>query len=110
MSLAAVALLGLSGWFIAGAALAGGAGAAAAHGFNYLTPSAVIRLRAILRTGALERLGRRLEDRGQGLILISHRRAPIALCDRVLAAGGVTSGGRVAIRPADRWAAAAVGV
>lgn len=52
VSIAAVALLGLSGWFIAGAALAGGAGAATAHGFNYLTPSAVIRLLAILRTGA----------------------------------------------------------
>lgn len=49
---AAVILLGLSGWFIAGAAVAGGAGAAVAQGFNYLTPSAVIRLLAILRTGA----------------------------------------------------------
>lgn len=52
VSIAAVVLLGLSGWFIAGAALAGGAGAAAAQGFNYLIPSAVIRLLAILRTGA----------------------------------------------------------
>lgn len=49
---ASVGLLGLSGWFIAGAALAGGAGAAVAQGFNYLTPSAIIRLLAILRTGA----------------------------------------------------------
>ena len=49
---AAVGLLGLSGWFIASAALAGLAGAAAAHSFNYLTPSALIRLLAILRTGA----------------------------------------------------------
>lgn len=49
---ATVGLLGLSGWFIAGAALAGGAGAAAAQGFNYLVPSAIIRLLAILRTGA----------------------------------------------------------
>lgn len=49
---ATVGLLGLSGWFIAGAALAGGAGAAVAQGFNYLTPSAIIRLLAILRTGA----------------------------------------------------------
>lgn len=49
---AAVGLLGLSGWFIASAALAGLAGAAAAHSFNYLTPSAMIRLLAILRTGA----------------------------------------------------------
>ncbi|MDO9587298.1 MAG: ATP-binding cassette domain-containing protein [Brevundimonas sp.] len=49
---ASVGLLGLSGWFIAAAALAGGAGAAAAHAFNFLMPSAVIRLLAILRTGA----------------------------------------------------------
>ena len=41
---------GLSGWFITAAALAGGA-AAAAQTFNYLLPSAVIRLLAILRTG-----------------------------------------------------------
>lgn len=48
---AAVLLLGLSGWFITGAALAGLAGAGAAHGFNVLLPSATIRLLAILRTG-----------------------------------------------------------
>lgn len=52
VSAASVGLLGLSGWFIASAALAGGAGAAVAHAFNYLTPSAFIRLLAILRTGA----------------------------------------------------------
>ena len=49
---AATCLLGLSGWFIASAALAGLAGGAAAHAFNYMMPSAVIRLLAILRTGA----------------------------------------------------------
>lgn len=48
---AAVLLLGLSGWFITGAALAGTAGAAAAQAFNVLLPSAAIRLLAILRTG-----------------------------------------------------------
>lgn len=47
---AAVGLLGLSGWFITGAALAGLAGGAAIQTFNYLTPSAAIRLFAILRT------------------------------------------------------------
>ncbi|NBB51934.1 ATP-binding cassette domain-containing protein [Rhizobium sp. CRIBSB] len=47
----AVCLLGLSGWFITGAALAGGAGAGVAQAFNYLLPSALIRLLAILRTG-----------------------------------------------------------
>ncbi|QTC92196.1 amino acid ABC transporter ATP-binding/permease protein [Brevundimonas goettingensis] len=52
VSAAAVCLLGLSGWFITGAAFAGLAGAAAAQGFNYMMPSAIIRLLAILRTGA----------------------------------------------------------
>jgi ATP-binding cassette subfamily C protein CydC len=48
----AVGLLGLSGWFIAGAALAGSAGGTVLQAFNYLTPSAIVRLLAILRTGA----------------------------------------------------------
>lgn len=50
VALAAVGLLGLSGWFITSAALAGLAGAAAAQTFNYLLPSAFIRLLAIVRT------------------------------------------------------------
>lgn len=57
-ALATVLLLGLSGWFLAGAAVAGAAGAAAAQAFNYLLPSAGIRFLAILRTGA--RYGERL--------------------------------------------------
>ena len=52
VSVAAVSLLGLSGWFITAAAIAGGAGTAVAHAFNYMMPSAIIRLLAILRTGA----------------------------------------------------------
>ena len=52
VSVAAVGLLGLSGWFITGAAFAGAAGGLAVQSFNYLTPSAIIRLLAILRTGA----------------------------------------------------------
>ncbi|WP_369061674.1 ATP-binding cassette domain-containing protein [Caulobacter sp. 73W] len=57
-AVAAVVLLGLSGWFITGAAMAGVAGLAAAHMFNFLLPSAMIRLLAILRTAFryLERL------------------------------------------------------
>lgn len=51
VSVAAAALLGVSGWFLTGAALAGLAGPVVAHAFNYLVPSAVIRLLAILRTG-----------------------------------------------------------
>lgn len=48
-AMAGVALLGVAGWFLTGAALAAGAGAVA--GFNYLVPSATIRLAAIVRTG-----------------------------------------------------------
>ena len=50
VAVAAVGLLGLSGWFITSAALAGLAGAAVAQTFNYLLPSAFIRLLAIVRT------------------------------------------------------------
>jgi len=47
--LAGVGLLGISGWFITGSALAGlGLGAA---GFNIFTPSAGIRAAALIRTG-----------------------------------------------------------
>ncbi|WP_238537109.1 ATP-binding cassette domain-containing protein [Caulobacter sp. AP07] len=55
---ATVLLLGLSGWFLTGAAIAGLAGLASAQAFNVLLPSAGIRLLAILRTGFryLERL------------------------------------------------------
>ncbi len=52
VSAAAVCLLGLSGWFITGAAIAGLAGGVAVQAFNYMMPSAVIRLLAIVRTGA----------------------------------------------------------
>ncbi|MDF2495642.1 ATP-binding cassette domain-containing protein [Sphingomonas sp.] len=55
---ASVVLLGLSGWFITAAAIAGAAGPAAALAFNYMLPSAGIRLLAIVRTGA--RYGERL--------------------------------------------------
>ena len=49
VAIASVVLLGLSGWFITAAAVAGLAGTAAALGFNYMLPSAGIRLLAILR-------------------------------------------------------------
>ena len=51
-------LLGLSGWFLAGAALAGAAGPVAVQAFNYLLPSAGFRGLAILRTAG--RYGERL--------------------------------------------------
>lgn len=55
---ASTLLLGLSGWFITGSALAGASGLAAVQAFNFLLPSAGIRLLAILRTGGryVERL------------------------------------------------------
>jgi len=43
-------LLGLSGWFLASAALAGAGGPAAVQTFNYLLPSAGLRGFAIVRT------------------------------------------------------------
>ncbi|KQS51614.1 hypothetical protein ASG20_06410 [Sphingomonas sp. Leaf198] len=58
VAIASVVLLGLSGWFITAAALAGVAGPIAAQGFNYMLPSAGIRLLAMLRTAG--RYGERL--------------------------------------------------
>jgi len=50
VSVCAVALLGLSGWFLTAAAIAGAAGTMAAQAFNYVLPSAFIRLFAVART------------------------------------------------------------
>ncbi|MEL0636895.1 ATP-binding cassette domain-containing protein [Marinomonas sp. TI.3.20] len=47
-SIAGVALLGISGWFLSAAGLAGVLGTVQA--FNYFTPGALVRLMAILRT------------------------------------------------------------
>ncbi len=58
VAIASVVLLGLSGWFITAAAMAGVAGTTAAYAFNYMLPSAGIRLLAILRTAG--RYGERL--------------------------------------------------
>ncbi|WP_094841428.1 ATP-binding cassette domain-containing protein [Bordetella genomosp. 11] len=66
----ATLLLGLSGWFLAGAALAGSAGPAAVQAFNYLLPSAGMRGLAILRTAG--RYGERL---------FGHRAALAALAE-----------------------------
>lgn len=57
-ALAGILLLAVSGWFLTSAALAGAAGPVVALGFNYLIPSAGIRLLAILRT--VSRYGERL--------------------------------------------------
>lgn len=69
-ALASVGLLGLAGWFLVGAALAGAAGPLAVSAFNYLLPSAAIRAAAIVRTGA--RYGERM---------LGHRAALFALAD-----------------------------
>jgi ATP-binding cassette subfamily C protein CydC len=54
----------------------------------------------------LERLARRLARSGQGLILISHRAAPRALCDTVLRVRGLGADGRLRLgRAAARTAA-----
>lgn len=50
VGVAAVGLLGLSGWFLTAAAVAGVGGPVAVQAFNYLLPSALIRAFAILRT------------------------------------------------------------
>ncbi|WP_260926378.1 amino acid ABC transporter ATP-binding/permease protein [Novosphingobium sp. 9] len=57
-AIAAIGLLGVSGWFLTGAAIAGAGGFATASAFNYLIPSALIRLMAIVRT--LARYGERI--------------------------------------------------
>lgn len=57
-AIAAIGLLGVSGWFLTGAAIAGSGGAAAILAFNYLIPSALIRLLAIVRT--ITRYGERI--------------------------------------------------
>lgn len=79
-TIAAVLLLGLSGWFITGAALAGLGGVLAAQGFNYLVPSAMIRLLAIVRTTA--RYGERLYGHRAALMALATVRA--RLFDRIL--------------------------
>jgi len=68
-ALSAVALMAISGWFIAAMALAGTSGAA----FNYYTPAAAIRAFAILRTGA--RYGERLTTHDTTLRVLSGLRA-----------------------------------
>lgn len=58
LGVASTVLMGLSGWFIVASAIAGAAGLGAAHTFNVLLPSAMIRFLAIGRTAA--RYGERL--------------------------------------------------
>lgn len=78
-ALAGVALLAISGWFLAGAAMAGAGGLAAARAFNYLLPSAGIRALAIVRT--LGRYGERLYGHKAALFALARLRP--ALFDRL---------------------------
>ncbi|OYX63301.1 MAG: ABC transporter [Sphingomonadales bacterium 32-64-17] len=84
-TIAAVLLLGLSGWFITGAALAGLGGVLAVQTFNYLLPSAAIRLLAIVRTTA--RYGERLYGHRAALMTLATLRT--RLFDRILTVGDV---------------------
>ncbi len=58
VSVGAIVLLGLSGWFLTASALAGLGGVLVAKAFNYMIPSAMIRLLAIIRTAG--RYGERI--------------------------------------------------
>ncbi len=69
---ATIVLLGLSGWFITAAGAAGLAGAATARVFNYMLPSAGIRLLAIVRTGA--RYGERLASHAAAFAVLARVR------------------------------------
>ena len=66
-------LLGLSGWFLTGAAIAGATGVLAVQAFNYLVPSAAIRLLAIGRT--VSRYGERYYSHRAALIALATVRA-----------------------------------
>lgn len=81
-AVAGVCLLGLSGWFITGAALAGLGGVLVAQSYNYMLPSALIRLLAILRTAS--RYGERYYSHKAALLALATVRA--RLFDAILAA------------------------
>ena len=67
--LASIALLTLSGWFLAACSLAGAAGL---YGFNYMLPAAGVRGAAILRTAA--RYGERLVSHDGTFRILEHLR------------------------------------
>jgi ATP-binding cassette subfamily C protein CydC len=69
------ALLGLSGWFLAGAALAGAGGFAAVQAFNYLLPATALRAFAIGRT--LGRYGERLFGHRAALYALANLRGAL---------------------------------
>lgn len=80
VSVSAVSLLGISGWFLTGAAVAGAGGVLLAQGFNYLLPSAAIRFFAIART--VLRYGERYTGHSAALRAMADLRP--ALLERVI--------------------------
>ena len=82
VSVSAVALLGLSGWFLTAAAVAGASGVAATQAFNYVLPSAFIRLFAIGRT--VLRYGERVSGHAAALRAMATLRP--ALFSRIVSA------------------------
>lgn len=74
-AVSSIGLLGVSGWFLTGAAMAGAAGIAAVSAFNYLIPSALIRLLAIIRT--ITRYGERIWSHQAALEHMATLRAQI---------------------------------
>ena len=93
-----VLLPGLSGWFITAAAVAGAAGLAAAQAFNYLLPSAAIRLFATLRT--LGRYGERVMGHEAALAALARLRPALftALCAAPPSQALALSGGEASAR------------
>ncbi|MFK0300555.1 amino acid ABC transporter ATP-binding/permease protein [Brevundimonas sp. NPDC090276] len=63
-------------------------------------------LDAATEARVMERLACRLERTGQGLILVSHRPAPLALCDLRLAVTGLSASGAVQMSQTQTQAAA----
>lgn len=75
VTIASILLLALSGWFLTGAGVAASAGIAAIQAFNYLLPSAAIRLFAIVRT--IGRYGERLYSHRAALKAMARLRASL---------------------------------
>ena len=75
VSSAAVILLGLSAWFLTASAIAGLAGPLVAKAFNYMIPSAMIRMLAIVRTAG--RYGERVTGHDAALQALARIRPSI---------------------------------
>jgi ATP-binding cassette subfamily C protein CydC len=96
--ISAVGLLAVSGWFLAGSAVAGLGGTVAVQGFNYLLPSAAIRAAAITRTAT--RYGERWLSHRAALYALAQFRTALfgMVAARALAGKSPASSGSVANR------------